>query len=287
MSRIAVLGSINMDLVVRAQRLPAPGETVLGESRREIPGGKGANQAIAAARMGAHVWFLGAVGTDSYAQPLREHLLSAGVHTSELRTTAGPSGFASITVNQEGENAIVVVPGANQSLHGLTPADRARIRDCDVVLLQLELPIDVVAEAAEFACMAGTTVMLNPSPYQQLPERLLTHADVVILNEIEAEQLGRDQAGLRQLLITRGRRGAHFRGRGGESFDVPALGVDVIDTTGAGDAFAGACAALWHRGASVAVPWACTAGALAVTREGAYSPEYAEVAERMPSLRES
>ncbi|MBB3039055.1 ribokinase [Hoyosella altamirensis] len=287
MSRIAVLGSINMDLVVRAQRLPAPGETVLGESRRELPGGKGANQAIAAARMGAQVWFLGAVGTDSYAEPLRDRLLSAGVHTSELRTIEGPSGFAAITVNPAGENSIVVVPGANHALRELTPADQARIRDCDVLLLQLEVPISVVADAAEFAYEAGTTVMLNPSPYQQLPRKLLTHADVAIVNEIEAEQLGRDQERFRQLVITRGRRGAHFRGCGGESLDAPAPEVDVVDTTGAGDAFAGACAALWRSGPSVAVPWACTAGALAVTREGAYSPGYTDVAARMPSLGSS
>lgn len=281
MSRIAVLGSINMDLVVRAPHLPAPGETVLGESRAEIPGGKGANQAVAAARMGADVWFIGAVGTDDHAQRLRSRLTTAGVHVPELRTVSGPSGFASITVAADGDNSIVVVPGANYAVQALSPADAARIRACDVLLLQFELPIGVVLEAAEVAYRAGTVVILNPSPFQSLPKPLLAHVDVVIVNEVEAAQLGTVAGRIRHLIVTRGAQGAYFRGIEGRRFEISAPAVNVVDTTGAGDAFAGACAALWHSGAANAVPWACVAGALAVTREGAYSPTYGEVADRI------
>ncbi|MCW4355261.1 ribokinase [Hoyosella sp. YIM 151337] len=281
MSRIAVLGSVNMDVVVRATRLPAPGETVLGESRTEMPGGKGANQAVAAARMGAQVWFIGAVGNDPAAAVLRERFAGAGVGVSELRTIDGPSGLASITVGSDGENSIVVIPGANSAVERLSAPDLARIRDCDLLLMQLELPISVVEEAAAVAHRAGVTVILNPSPFQPLSKSLLSRCDALIANEVEHQQLGSSAARVRHLIVTRGAAGAWLRSTGGESLRVAALSVAAVDTTGAGDAFAGACAALWHTGAASAVHWGCVAGALAATRTGAYSPTYGEVAEKV------
>ncbi|WP_149361440.1 ribokinase [Lolliginicoccus suaedae] len=279
MSRIAVLGSVNMDLVTRAPRIPAVGETVLGESLAQLPGGKGANQAKAAARLGGEVWFLGALGGDQFATPLRESMERAGVHLPEVREVEAPSGLAAISVDHSGDNAIIVVPGANAAMTALLPEERRRIVECDVLLLQCELPIGIVTEAALAASAAGVTVMLNPSPAGELPRELVAATDVLIVNENEAALLHGELRHARHAVTTRGSAGASYRGPGGGVIEVAPPAVEVVDTTGAGDAFAGALAAFWHTGPRTALRWATAAGAVATTRPGAFAPPLTLVAE--------
>ncbi|QIS10250.1 ribokinase [Nocardia arthritidis] len=277
---IAVLGSVNMDLVTTTERRPAPGETVLGTGFRLVPGGKGANQAIAAARSSGHtVEFLGAVGDDLFAAELRRVLADSGVGTGLLRTVAGPSGVAAIVVDGSGENSIIVVGGANATLTTLTAAELDVIAKADILLCQLEIPVPTVAAAARHARANGTMVMLNPSPAQPLPDELWANVDIAVVNSGEAEQLGGTLDKVTHLVITQGAAGATYRGPGGES-QVPSPRVEVVDTTGAGDTFTGALAAAWHRGPERALAWASTAGALATTKLGASSsiPARADIA---------
>ncbi|WP_039796676.1 ribokinase [Nocardia araoensis] len=268
---IVVLGSINMDLVTTTARRPVPGETVLGSGFAMVPGGKGANQAIAARRAGGEVRFLGAVGDDVFAGELRRSLTDAAVFTDRLRTVAGPSGIATIVVDDDGENSIIVVGGANTRMSELTEDDLAAIAAADILLCQLEIPVDTVAAAARHARAHGTTVLLNPSPARALPADLWTNVDVAVVNSGEAEQLDADLDTVAHLVVTRGAAGADYRGPDGARFSRPSPQVDVVDTTGAGDAFTGALAAAWHRGPEWALTWACAAGALATTRLGASS----------------
>lgn len=268
---IVVLGSINMDLVTTTTRRPVPGETVLGSGFAMVPGGKGANQAIAARRAGGAVRFLGAVGDDVFAGELRGALTDAAVRTDRLRTVAGPSGIATIVVDDEGENSIIVVGGANTRMTELTEDDLAAIAAADILLCQLEIPIETVAAAASRARAHDTTVLVNPSPVRALPADLWTNIDVAVVNSVEAERLGTDLDTVAHLVVTRGAAGADYRGPGGARLSRPSPRVDVVDTTGAGDAFTGALAAAWHRGPEWALTWACAAGALATTRLGASS----------------
>lgn len=165
MTRIAVLGSTNMDLVAYVKTAPRRGETVTGHEFRTIPGGKGANQAVAAARAGADVALIGAVGTDEFGARLRAALDGSGVDTDLVRTTEGPSGTAHIVVDAHGGNAIVVIPGANASVTHLGPGDEALISGAESLLLQLELPMDTVVEGAKAARRHGVRTVLTPSPY--------------------------------------------------------------------------------------------------------------------------
>ncbi|WP_174184451.1 ribokinase [Nocardia barduliensis] len=268
---IVVLGSINMDLVTTTGRRPVPGETVLGTGFAMVPGGKGANQAIAAQRAGGDARFLGAIGTDVFAAELRRTLTDAGVSTDRLRTVAGPSGVATIVVDGGGENSIIVVGGANARMTDLTEHDLAAIAAADILLCQLEIPVGTVAAAARHARANGTTVLLNPSPVRRLPAELWADVDVAVVNSGEAERLGADLDSVAHLVITRGATGADYRGPGDARLSRPSPRVDVVDTTGAGDAFTGALAAAWHRGPEWALTWACAAGALATTRLGASS----------------
>lgn len=265
--RIAVLGSINMDLITRAPSLPEPGETVLGTSFTTSPGGKGSNQAIAAAKAGVPVSFIGAVGDDEFGETLRRTLSSAGVDDRALRTTAGSSGIAAITVDDHAENNIVVVPGANERVRDLTDDDLTVISDADILLCQLEIPLATVVTAFEYARSRGVVTMLNPSPVQDLPDALVAATDVLVVNEAEESRLGNRLNEVTHVITTLGARGARYRGS--ESFEVPAPRVDAVDTTGAGDAFAGALAASWFDGPRKAVEWACVAGSFAATRPGA------------------
>ncbi|MFF0814410.1 ribokinase [Rhodococcus sp. NPDC003318] len=259
-----------MDLIARTATRPAAGETVLGTAFVTGPGGKGSNQAIAAARAGADVSFLGAVGDDGFAEVLRRALHDAGVDTTLLRTAAGPSGVAVIVVDDTGENSIVVVPGANATVEALTAAELDRIAGADTVLCQLELPIATVAACAVHARGSGTTVFLNPSPAQSLPDDLVAAVDVLLVNETEARQLGAATLDrVPHVVTTLGGRGARWRGPNGAEVHASAPRVDVVDTTGAGDAFAGTLAASWHLGPEVALRRAVAAGALATTRAGA------------------
>ncbi|WP_415976724.1 ribokinase [Rhodococcus sp. 077-4] len=256
-----------MDLITRTPSLPEPGETVLGTSFHTTPGGKGANQAVAAAKAGARVTFIGAVGDDEFGGTLRLTLTGAGVNDRALRTSAGSSGIAAITVDDHAENSIVVVPGANSGVRELTDDDRAVIADADILLCQLEIPLDTVIAAFEYARARDVVTMLNPSPVQELPDILIENTDVLVVNEAEEARIGLGAGRVEHVITTLGAKGAGYSGS--ESFEVAAPRVDAVDTTGAGDAFAGALAACWFDGPRRAVEWACVAGSFAATRPGA------------------
>ncbi|WP_336083221.1 ribokinase [Nocardia sp. SSK8] len=281
---VVVLGSVNMDLVTTTDRRPAPGETVLGTGFATVPGGKGANQAIAAARSGARARFIGAVGEDAFGATLRGGLGEAGVDTALLRTVGGPSGVATIVVDGAGENSIIVVAGANGRLTELSPADLAAIAAADVLLCQLEIPVATVVAAARHARAAGTVVVLNPSPVRPLPAELWARVDVAVVNALEAEYYAAELAGVAHSVRTRGGEGAVYRAADGHEIAVAGHPVDVVDTTGAGDTFAGALVATWHGGPAAAMTWANTAAALATTRLGASSsiPDRAQIAAAIP-----
>lgn len=268
-TRVAVLGSINMDLTAQTDHLPAPGETVLGRSFATRQGGKGANQALAAVRSGSDTAFIGAVGDDAFAEALFDSLTEAGVDVAQLRRTKGPSGIAVITVDAHGENSIVVVPGANGNVTDLTAAELDTIADADILLCQLEIPMDTVVAGARHAKANGTLVVLNPSPVQDLPDALVDATDVLVLNDAEAASLGPEILNrIEHVVTTLGPRGARYVGPK-TVFDAPAPAVDAVDTTGSGDAFTGALVAEWPGGPEDAVRWACAAGAFAATRRGA------------------
>lgn len=270
--RIVVLGSINMDLIATTATLPAPGQTVLGTSFATAAGGKGSNQAIAAARAGAAATFIGSVGADSFADELSATLSQAGVSTELLRRVGGPSGIALITVDAAAENTIVVVPGANATVTDLSEADRVAISTASILLAQLEIPLDTVTAGAIVAASAGVPVLLNPSPARELPAELLRSVTVLVVNEGEARVLGGDAvAAVPHVVTTLGAHGARYRGPDGRVLSVAAPRVDAMDTTGAGDAFTGALAVAWAEGASpeAALRQACAAGALATTKSGA------------------
>lgn len=266
---IAVLGSINMDLVTTTTTRPAPGETVLGRGFTMVPGGKGANQAVAASRAGGRTMFLGAIGTDVFAPRLRAVLTESGVDTTGLRTIEGPSGIATIVVDDSGENSIIVVGGANTAVTDLTPADLTAVAAADILVCQLEIPLETVTAAARHARAHGTTVILNPSPVQNLSEALWNHVDVAVVNTGEAEQLGDLLGRVPHVVVTLGAHGARYRGPDGAETTAAGPPVDVVDTTGAGDTFTGALAVHWAQGPAAALRFACAAGSLATTALGA------------------
>ncbi|GIJ07014.1 ribokinase [Micromonospora andamanensis] len=278
-TRVVVVGSANMDLVATAEALPRPGETRLGTDFVTVPGGKGANQAIAAARAGAVSVFLGAIGSDAFGVTLRARITAAGVDTSQLRTTYGASGVALVMVNAAGENAILVTPGANTSFTELTEAELAAVRDADVLVAQLEIPVETVTAAAVAARAAGTRVVLNAAPAVPLPPDLLAAVDLLVVNENEAQAYtgrGREEPGalldlVPRAVLTLGAEGAWYGDRDGAAVHVPALTVDTVDSTAAGDAFTGALAVAWGEGRDLvdAVRWASAAGAACVRRLGA------------------
>jgi ribokinase len=277
-ARVTVVGSINLDLVVSTARLPAPGETILGTNLQRFGGGKGANQALAAARMGASVRLIGKVGTDEPGRALVGDLLRGGVQISQIGRADGPTGTAVITVDSSGTNTIVVVPAANGLL---TPADVEAARDAivesDAVLMQLEVPMETVVAAAAVARAAGVTVFLNPSPVQPLPDALLEGLTFLVVNETELAALtgGSGDAallfaqGVQQIVLTLGARGSTLLAPGSSRAVAP-FPVQSVDTTAAGDAFLGALAAtLSERGIDAALATASAAGALATMRMGA------------------
>ncbi|MFV2020296.1 ribokinase [Micromonospora sp. LOL_023] len=287
--RIAVVGSANMDLVATTPRLPLPGETLLGSDFVMVPGGKGANQAIAAARAGGDCVFLGAVGSDAFGVTLTGRIARSGVDTGQLRVVYGSSGVAVVMVNTAGENAIVVTPGANAALHGLTEPELAAIRAADVLVAQLEIPLGTVLAAASAAREAGTRVVLNAAPARQLPAELLDAVDLLVVNEVEARAIvgaGRENPAallsvVRRAVLTLGAEGAWFVDRDGTVQHAPAFAVEAVDTTAAGDAFTGALAVAWGEGRELveAVRWASAAGAACVRRLGASVslPDRAEI----------
>ncbi|WP_371659249.1 ribokinase [Streptomyces sp. NBC_00280] len=282
MTHIAVLGSTNMDLVAYVSKAPQRGETVTGREFRTIPGGKGANQAVAAARAGADVSMIGAVGNDAYGTQLRSVLEHSGVGTDHLRTAEGASGTAHIVVDDEGGNAIVVVPAANGTVTRLAPGDEGLIATADALLLQLEIPLTAVVEGAEAAHRHGVRTILTPAPVQPLPPELLAVTDLLVPNEHEAAALTGlsdphkaatallDQ--VPEVVVTLGAAGSLYASRDlAEPVTVPAPPVTAVDSTGAGDTFVGALAVALAEGRPMpdALAWASAAGALSVQRPGA------------------
>jgi ribokinase len=268
MARVCVVGSVNMDLVFAVDTLPAPGATVLASALTRSPGGKGGNQAVAAARAGADVVLVAAVGDDATGAALRAHLQGHGVDLAGVVALPAPSGTASIVVDAHGENVIVVAPGANAQLELTSTRLRDLVAGCEVLLMQLEIPLRTALAAARLARAAGATVMLNASPAGADPAALAQLAeltDVVIVNESEAHSWDWPVA---HLVTTLGARGATHRSAAGED-RAPAPSVDVVDTTGAGDVFAGVLAAGWAADPAHALRRACAAGALATLTPGA------------------
>ncbi|HEX9832653.1 MAG TPA: ribokinase [Mycobacterium sp.] len=268
MVRVCVVGSVNVDQTFTVTTLPHPGETILADSVRSNPGGKGGNQAVAASRAGASVQLVAALGDDPAAGQLRTHLQTNNVGLDGVVNVSGPSGAAVIVVDATAENMIVVSPGANAHLSVDSADIRAVIADSDVVLLQLEIPIATAIAAARVAQAAGATVIVNASPAGARPHDLLAlseQADVIVVNEAEAREW---HWPVSHLVITRGRRGASYLGDD-ERFDVPAPRVTPADTTGAGDVFAGVLAAFWRDGHESALRRACAAGALSTLVPGA------------------
>lgn len=304
---ILTVGSLNMDLVVATNAIPRPGETVIGGSYRSFPGGKGANQANAAARAapsGLRSALIGRVGDDAFAAALLESLQASGVDTSGVIASPGATGVAFISVASDGQNAILVAPGANALL---VPDDLevARFSQARALLLQLETRLETVLTAARLGRQAGAEVLLNLAPAQPLTPDELADIDILLVNEVEAATLlagaargdefdrevalvESDPEGcLRRLrsfcpsiVLTLGGRGAAWLGPEGAG-SVPAHAVSVVDTTGAGDTFAGALAVARAEGLPLAeaVAFANAAGALAVTRAGAQpsAPPRAEI----------
>lgn len=295
---IVVVGSLNMDLKVRTPRLPAPGETLLGSGFSTDSGGKGANQAVAAARMGADVAMLGCIGRDAHGDALARALREAGVAVEALAVDeVQASGIGAIFLMPDGENSIVVVPGAN---HALTPArveaQADLLRQARLVVAQLECPLDSVRRALRIAREAGVTTLLNAAPAQPLDDALLADVDWLVVNEVEAAMLSGlpvdtpaevEQAaqalrrrGPAQVVVTLGAAGMCHVGPDG-TLALPAPRVTAVDTTGAGDTFVGALAAGLAEGLPLAPTFARAqiAAALAVSRLGTQSamPHRAEV----------
>jgi ribokinase len=286
-SRIVVAGSINMDLVVRSPRHPLPGETLIGGPFVTVPGGKGANQSMAAARMGSQVAFIGCVGRDAFGAELRGNLQAAGIATNQVRAVPEATGVALITVSADGENTIIVAPGANDALSpAMIEAAEDVIAGADALLLQLEVPATAVAAAAALARRHGVPVILNPAPAQPLPSGLLELISFLIPNEheaalltgmpvtnlAEAEAAARclQSQGAAQVILTLGSQGALALTPDG-AVHIPSFPIRAVDSTAAGDGFLGAFAVALTEGRPVveAASWGCAAGALACTVLGA------------------
>ena len=295
---IVVFGSINIDLVCRTDHHPRPGETVPGSDYQLIPGGKGANQALAARRAGANVAMVGAVGADDMAAAALAELTADGVDLGAVVTRGATTGMAIITVDRHGENTIVLSPGANARLKG-EDLGAVRLGPGDTVLLQMEVPFAESLAAAKAARAAGARIMLSIAPFLPIERAALAAADIILVNETEAADLARhlglapgpDGAATvatlardlgRTVIATLGGDGA-VAATGTETIAVPALPVDPVDTTGAGDTFAGVLAAFMDEGASLgeAMRLAASAGSLACTRLGAQPsfPRRAEIDE--------
>jgi ribokinase len=279
MSKVLVVGSLNMDLVVETHAFPRLGETLFGSAFATHPGGKGANQAVAAARLGAGVTLIGRVGGDAFGRELKAGLSAEGIDTRWVSETPSVStGVASITVC-DADNAIIVVSGANALL---TPADldaaEAAFAEADVVLAQLEVPLATVERGAELAARHKKPFVLNPAPAMRLPERLMALSALLTPNEYElATALGQASSRWQDLLVTlpgrvvmtKGGEGAYFSDVEGVLHHQPGFQVTPVDTTGAGDTFVGALVAFWSMGLAEAVRRGSAAGALSVTKPGA------------------
>jgi ribokinase len=278
---VSVLGSANLDLVFTTDRIPLPGETLLARSADRFPGGKGLNQAVAAARAGAETSFIAALGNDDAGTQLAETIADAGIDGGLVRRVGEATGQAFIVVNPAGENTIIVASGANATMINLTEAEKAALLASSVLLLQFELPLAVVTQAAAAAHAGGTVVMLNAAPAHALSQALLDALDYLIVNEHEACELGGSSdistaslalaARLPRLIVTIGSEGSVLYDDGRILARVAAFPVAPVDTTGAGDTFCGAFAAAIADGRAFedAARFATAAAALSVQSVGA------------------
>lgn len=288
--KIIVIGSTNMDMVVKTSHIPAHGETVLGGSFFMNPGGKGANQAVAVARLGGEVIFISKMGNDVFGKQSFQLFDEEGIDTRYILSDDElPSGVAMITVDQAGENSIVVAPGANANLFPVDlDAALAEIKEASIVLMQLEIPIETVQFVVQYASAKGVKVILNPAPSTQLSAELLAHIDIITPNKTEASMLSGLEVtdlhtaksaarliyemGVKQVVITMGSLGAVVYSN--EQFHlVPAEEVETVDSTAAGDVFNGALAVSLSEGKELvdAVRFACEAATISVRRLGAQS----------------
>ena len=288
MNKLVVLGSVNADHVLQISSFPRPGETLLGHSYAVIPGGKGANQAVAAARLGADIAFIACVGDDSFGHKMVAEFARDGINTQAVMVEKEKlTGIAMIQVAATGENSICISAEANACLTTERLASHhTLIEEADVLLMQLETPIETITQAAKIAKQAGTRVVLNPAPAQSLSDELLSTIDLITPNETEAELLtgikvtSMDSAqkaadvlhakGIAEVMITLGSQGVWLSQKG-ESAQVKGFKVDALDTTGAGDTFNGALLAGQQAGLilSKAIRFAHAAAAISVTRVGA------------------
>lgn len=301
MSKILVIGSLNVDMVMNVDHMPEEGETILCDVLNWVPGGKGANQAYAVGRLGGDVTMFGAVGTDDNAEMELKNLSGGGVDVSHvLKKENEPTGVAVITVNKRGNNSIVVIQGANAQF---SPEDieqnRKLIEDCDLLIMQMEIPIPTVCRAAQIAKECGKTVLLDPAPVPEyFPEELYQWVDIIKPNETELARLtGRPtevetiaestailkKKGVKDVLVTLGGQGVYVEEAGKDGVVIPANKVEVVDTTAAGDTFTAALALKFLEGHTLteAAQFANMVSSIVVTRKGAQSsiPSMEEVLE--------
>ena len=288
MAKILVIGSMNMDLVVETERYPEEGETLIGGKFEQIPGGKGANQALAAAKLGDQVEFIGACGDDSFAPKLKSSLKAGGAEIDNIFEIKDVStGVAVITVDKKGNNRIIVSPGAN---YELDPEKIEKIKDkiaeAEIILLQLEIPVDTIEKIVEIASKNKTKIILDPAPAQKLPADILTRVDYLLPNEgeldlllAEAENKSRLEKieallkmGVKNIIVTEGEKGINYYSQNKE-LHLDTLKVKAVDTTAAGDVFAGAFAAslIAENNLKKALEFAVQAAAYSVTKRGAQS----------------
>jgi len=289
MKKIAVIGSLNMDLVISTPRLPEMGETIIGSGFMTVPGGKGANQAVAAAKLGGNVSMIGCVGDDIFGNRLIDNLKENGVNTAYVGVVRECATGIAVILVKDGDNCIVIDPGAN---HKLMPETVEKledvIKDSFIVVIQLEIPIPTVYKAIEIAKRHGVKVLLNPAPACQLDDSILSQVDILVPNESECEIItGIDvksvedgktaikyfmDKGIPQVVVTLGSRGVLYNS-GNEIIHKPAIAVKAVDTTAAGDSFAGALAVAFSEGKGIdeAISFANSVGAMTVQKKGAQS----------------
>ncbi|TDQ06153.1 ribokinase [Halanaerobium saccharolyticum] len=288
MAKILVIGSMNMDLVVETERYPEEGETLIGGKFEQIPGGKGANQALAAAKLGDQVEFIGACGDDSFAPKLKSSLKAGGAEIDNIFEIKGVStGVAVITVDKKGNNRIIVSPGANYELDSeKIEKIKDKIAEAEIILLQLEIPVDTIEKIVEIASKNKTKIILDPAPAQKLPADILTRVDYLLPNEgeldlllAEAENKSRAEKieallkmGVKNIIVTEGEKGINYYSQNNK-LHLETLKVKAVDTTAAGDVFAGAFAAslIAENNLKKALEFAVQAAAYSVTKRGAQS----------------
>jgi len=294
---VIVVGSVNIDLVAVGARMPRPGETVTMRRFAEVQGGKGGNQASAAAALGAQVHFVGAVGSDHWGAAARADLAGRGIDVSGLDTVEGPTGVAIILVDDSGENSIAIIPGANAAVSPAAVEAALAAIDADkaVLVVCLEIPLESVVTAARIGAGRGWRVVLNPAPARELPPELVAAAAVITPNETEVEVLGGVDAliaaGAGSVVVTRGGDGTELHPSDGAATHIDPSPARVVDTTGAGDAFTAALAVALANGRELvdAVAWASAAGAIATEGFGARGslPTAVQVDERLQSADRS